>query len=142
MTLSQVKNRMDELGFHGMLPVLEGALTRLQKGEIHATEAIDMLLEAEGAYRCKRATITRIIRSKIRKGACLEEFDFTLQRGVTKAELRELAQLDWCERGKPLILVGPTGIGKSFIARALGLLSCERGRTSLFITVTDFLEHQ
>jgi len=133
---------MDELGFHGMLPVLEGALTRLQKGEIHATEAIDLLLDAESRYRRERATSTRIVRSKIRQGANLEEFDFTKARGVTKADLRSLAQLDWCERGKSLILVGPTGIGKSYIARALGVLACERGKTSLFITVTDFLEHQ
>ena len=142
MTLSQVKNRMDELGFHGMLPVLEGALTRLQKGELQATEAIDLLLEAEGNYRRQRATTTRIARSKIRKGACLEEFDFTLQRGVTKADLRSLAHLDWCDRGKSIILIGPTGIGKSYIARSLGLLACERGKTSMFLTITDFLEHQ
>lgn len=142
MTLSQIRNRMDELGFHGMLPVLDGALTRLQKGEIHAAEAIDMLLEAEGSYRRERATTTRVTRSKIRKGADLEEFDLTKSRGVTKADLRSLAQLDWCERGKPLILVGPTGIGKSYIARALGLLACGRGKTSLFLSVTDFLEHQ
>lgn len=140
MTLSQVRNRMDELGFHGMLPVLEGTLSRLQKGELHALEAIDLLLEAEGSYRRERATATRIMRSKIRKGASLEEFDLTLQRGLNKADLRSLAELDWCDRGKPLILIGPTGIGKSYIARALGLLACERGKTSLFLTVTDFLE--
>jgi DNA replication protein DnaC len=142
MTLSQVRNRMDELGFYGMLPVLEGALSRLQKGEIHATEVIDMLLDAEGSYRRERATTTRITRSKIRKGANLEEFDLTKSRGVTKADLRSLAKFDWCDRGKALILVGPTGIGKSYIARALGILACERGKTSLFVTVTDFLENQ
>jgi len=125
-----------------MLPVLEGALTRLQKGDLQATEAIDIQMEAEVSYRRQRATATRIARSKIRKGASLEEFDFTLQRGVTKADLRSLAQFEWCDRGKSLIFVGPTGIGKSYIARALGLLACERGKTSMFITVTDFLEHQ
>jgi DNA replication protein DnaC len=68
--------------------------------------------------------------------------NLTLARGITKAELRQLATLEWCEQGKPLILVGPTGVGKSFLARALGLLACERGKTSLFVTVTDFLENQ
>ena len=38
--------------------------------------------------------------------------------------------------------MGPTGIGKSYLARALGLLACERGKTALFLSVTDFLEHQ
>ncbi len=133
---------MLELGFQGMLPVLETATERLQKGELHILEALDLLFEQEWRFRQERATVTRKIRSKIRKGANLEEFDLTLQRGITKADLRKLATLEWCDQGKPLILVGPTGVGKSFIARALGLLACERGKTSLFITVTDFLENQ
>ncbi|NJL25867.1 MAG: ATP-binding protein [Calothrix sp. SM1_5_4] len=142
MTLSQVRNRLSELGFTGMLMNCEAVLTKLQSGEIHALEALDELLEREWRYRQERATVTRVRRSKIRKGASLEEFDFSFGRGITKAELRNLASLEWCDQGKPLILIGPTGIGKTYIARSLGLLACEKGKTSLFMTVTDFLEHQ
>jgi DNA replication protein DnaC len=140
MSLSVVKNRMLELGFQGMLPALESVLDRLQKGELHVTEGIDLLLEHEWRFRQERATSTRKVRSKIRKGAALEEFDLSFSRGLTKADLRQLAKLEWCEQGKPLILVGPTGIGKSYIARSLGLLACERGKTALFLSVTDFLD--
>ena len=133
---------MLELGFSGMLKDCEDVLTKLQKGEIHALEAIDDLLDCEWRYRRERATVTRVTRSKIRKGASLEEYDLTLNRGITKAQLKSLGSLDWCAQGKPLILIGPTGIGKTYIARALGLLACEKGKTTLFMTVTDFLEHQ
>ena len=88
-----------------------------------------------------RATATRKLRSKIRKGASLEDFDLSLQRGLTQADLRSLAKLEWCEPGRPVIFIGPTGIGKSYLARALGLLACERGKTSLFLPITDFLEN-
>ena len=142
MTLSQVRNRLSELGFTGMLMNCEAVLTKLQSGEVHALEALDELLEREWRYRQERATLTRVQRSKIRKGASLEEFDFSFSRGITKPELRQLASLEWCDQGKPLILIGPTGIGKTYIARSLGLLACEKGKTSLFMTVTDFLEHQ
>ena len=133
---------MLELGFQGMLPVLESVLDRLQKGELHMTEGLDLLLEHEWRFRQERATTTRKIRSKIRKDAALEEFDLTLKRGITKTELRHLAKLECCEQGKSLIFVGPTGIGKSYLARSLGLLACERGKTALFMSVTDFLEYQ
>ena len=116
MSLSIVKNRMLELGFNGMLPVLDSVLERLQKGELHAIEGIDVLLEHEWRYRQERATNTRKLRSKIRKGAALEEFDLSFSRGISKTDLRQLAKLEWCEQGKPLILVGPTGIGKSYLA--------------------------
>ena len=45
-------------------------------------------------------------------------------------------------QGKPLILIGPTGIGKTFIARALGLLACEQARRLCLSSTTEFLEHQ
>jgi DNA replication protein DnaC len=104
---------MLEMGFQGMLPALEGVLERVQKGELHVTEGIDLLLEHEWRFRQERATATRKSRSKIRKGAALEEFDLSFSRGLTKADLRFLSKLEWCEHGKSLILVGPTGIGKS-----------------------------
>src|SRR3989338_5094485 len=140
MSLAIVKNRMLELGFQGMLPALEGLIERLHKGELHFTEALDSLFEHEWRYRTERATTTRKQRAKIRHGASLEEFDFTMSRGITKADLKELAKLEWCTPGKPLILVGPTGVGKSFLARSLGLLACEHGKTALFLAITDFLE--
>jgi len=121
-----------------MLPAIEGVIERLHKGELHITEALDSLFEHEWRYRTERATTTRKQRSKIRNGASLEEFDLTMSRGITKAELRELSKLEWC--GKPLIIVGATGVGKSFLARSLGLLACEHGKTALFLAVTDFLE--
>lgn len=142
MTIAQVRNRLDELRFIGMLRGCEPVLTKLQGGEIHFLEALDELLELERSYRQEQAAIKRVMRSKIRKGASLEEYDLTLKRGLSKAELRNLAELEWLEQGKPLILIGPTGIGKTFVARALGLLACEKGKSTLFMSVTDFLEHQ
>lgn len=142
MSLSVVKNRMLEMGFQGMLPALEGVLARVHEGELHLVDGLGLLFEHEWRFRQERATSTRKLRSRIRKGAALEEFDLTLARGITKADLRSLAQLEWCEQGKALIFVGPTGIGKSYLARSLGLLACERGKTALFLSVTDFLEHQ
>lgn len=138
MTVAIVKNRMLQLGFQGMLPVMESVIDRLQKGDLHVVEALDQLFEHEWRYRQERATSTRKQRSKIRGGANLEEFDLTVQRSITKADLRQLAKLEWC--GKPLIFIGQTGVGKSYLARSLGLLACEHGKTSLFVTVTDFLE--
>lgn len=141
MSLAQVHNWMLQLNFQGMLQITDSVIDKQQKGELHITEALTTLLENEWRHRQERATVTRKLRSKIRTGASLEEFDLSLQRGLSKADLRELASLEWCDQGKPVIFIGPTGIGKSYLARAMGLLACERGKTSLFMSITDFLEN-
>lgn len=141
MSISQLRNRMMDFNFHGMLQILEATIEGHQKGELHVTEAIDRLLEHEWQHRQARATATRKSRSRIRKGASLEDFDLSLQRGLTKSDLRSLAKMEWCNEGKPVIFIGPTGVGKSYLARALGLLACENRKTSLFLTITDFLEN-
>jgi DNA replication protein DnaC len=142
MSLTQVRLQMEKLGFLGMLGSVEDVLLRLQRGDVSGIEALNELLEHERSHRSIRATQGRILRSKIRKGAALEDFDFTLKRSITRADIKELARLEWCDEGKPLILIGPTGVGKTFIARSLGLLACERGKTTLFMSTTEFLETQ
>lgn len=142
MSIVQLKGRLSELNFHGMIPKLQYVIDQNQKGEMHLIEALDLLIEEEWRHRSQKATETRKYRSKIRRGASLEEFDLSDPRGITKAELKQLAKFEWFHQGKPLILVGATGAGKTFLARALGLQLCEMGKTSLFLTITDFLEHQ
>ena len=142
MSLTQVRHLMAELCFNGMLGSIEETVAKVQAGSLSFIEGIDFLCQSERHYRTKKAMQGRVSRSKIRKGACLEEFDFTKSRQITKSQLKELDTLHWCNEGRPLILIGPTGIGKTFLARALGLAACERGKTVLFTTVTEFLEHQ
>ena len=141
MSLAQVRNRLAELNFTGMSQILESTIEGAQKGNLNFLEALDQLLEHEWQYRRSKATVARKIRSRIRKGACLEEFDLSIKRGLTKADIRSLSAMDWCNQGKPVILIGPTGVGKSYLARGMGLLACEHGKTSYFLTVTDFLEN-
>ena len=62
MTLVQVKTRLHELGFSGMLPRLEVVIDRVQKGELHVIEGLDELFESEWRYRQERATARRATR--------------------------------------------------------------------------------
>ena len=59
MTLAQVRNRMVDLGFHGMLPKVEAVIDRIQKGELNMTEALDLLLENEWSYLKFRERLVR-----------------------------------------------------------------------------------
>jgi DNA replication protein DnaC len=142
MSLTQIKQQMSELKLMGMMAHFESALTQAAKDGLSACEFFDSLLQAETDFRKLRTTECKMRASKIRKGASFEDFDTTAKRDITKAQLRDLNSLRWLEEGRPLLLIGPTGIGKTYLARSAGLQACSRGKSVLFMPITDFLEIQ
>lgn len=90
----------------------------------------------------RREKITRRIKAaKFKIRANFEDFDFTADRSITKPQIKEIYSLKWVEQGRPLLLVGQTGVGKTFIAQAAGLHACTSGKTVLFMSVTTWLEN-
>jgi DNA replication protein DnaC len=142
MSLIQIKNQMAELSLQGMLSRLELMMNDLMQKSIEPVEALDLLLQAEVDSRKRKRTESRVKSSKIRRGANFEDYDWNAKRDLTKSQFKELYQLNWLKEGRPLILVGPTGVGKTFLARAIGLQACEQGKHVLFLSITDFLENQ
>ena len=104
-------------------------------------EILDVLTQAEADFRDRRRAQRRLMASKIRNGAAsFEDFDFTTKRSLTKGQLKEIYGLKWLEAGRPLILIGQTGVGKSFLAQATGLHVCHQKKSALFIPVTQWME--
>lgn len=141
MSLTQIKEMMSDLKLTGMMNQFDLAMMQASKENLSPGEFFDSLLQAELDFR-KRASENRIKMSKIRRGASFEDFDTTAKRDITKAQLRELHTLQWLFDGRPLLLIGPTGIGKTYLARSAGFQACRAGKTVLFVPVTDFLEIQ
>src|SRR5579872_2627859 len=138
----QMKNMMEDLGFKGMLKSFERLKSEATKESWTADELLDHLLQEECEYREEQSRERRVKNSKLEKLPRLEDFDFTVKRTVTKAMIKELFSLKWLEQGRSMLLVGPTGIGKSFIAEALGHHACLRKKSVLFVGMSDLLEHQ
>jgi DNA replication protein DnaC len=140
MSMTQVRHLMQELRLHGMATTLEKTLEEAKKDDWTTEELIDALLQSEAEFRDRRKVLNRIRASKLRHQASFEDYDFTAKRSLTKAQLREIHSLKWLEAGRPLILVGQTGVGKSFLAQATGLHACQNGKSALFLSTSQFLE--
>ena len=65
----------------------------------------------------------------------------TAQRSISKTQIREIYSLNWLKEGRALLLIGQTGVGKTFIAQAAGLHACASGHSVLYMTVTTWLEN-
>lgn len=142
MSMTQIKQLMLQLKLHGVAAALERTLEEAKREEWSREEWLDALLQAEADHRERRKTARRIKHSRLKHQASFEDFDFTAKRSITKAEVRELHGLKWLKEGRPLVLVGPAGVGKTYLAQATGMHACESGRTVLFLSMNHFLEQQ
>jgi DNA replication protein DnaC len=140
MSHPQVKMLMNEMKLIGMAQSVEKtAATATHDGWTYF-EFIDVLLQAERESRDLKRKQNRIKASRIRRTASFEDFDLTAKRSLTKTQLKEIETLKWLDDGRPLLFIGPTGVGKTYLAEATGLHVCGRGKLVLFMPVTSFLE--
>lgn len=99
-------------------------------------ERLALLVDREMHARSdrKRARLVQRARLKV-PGACIEDADFAGIRGLDRRTFTTLALSGWIERGDTVVLGGPTGIGKTWLACALGQYACRRGHSALYLRV-------
>ena len=142
MGYAQVTNLMAEMKLEGMLSSLKETMNMAVQNQWSHTELIDTLIQAEYDFREKKRTTRLLKNSKLKTRPALEDIDLTAKRNITKTQIRELYTLSWLNQGRPLLIIGPTGVGKTFLAQALGHHACRRKFASLFMTFANLLEHQ
>jgi DNA replication protein DnaC len=141
MSTAIAKNLMAEMKLLGMLGTFEKALSDANRDQISYSEFLDMLLQAEADYRQERKTGHRVKAAKFTLRPAFEDIDFTASRSISKAQIKELYSLHWLNDARPVLLIGQTGVGKTFIAQATGLHACACGKSVLYLTLTTWLEN-
>ena len=112
----------------------------LREGDLGYDEFLSLLLQDEIDYR-KNAKIKRLLkRASFKQTASLENIDLKSDRGLEKRQLRELETCQYIEDGINIFIMGPTGVGKTYLATAIGNAACRRGYTTLFYRMNSFLE--
>ncbi len=95
--------------------------------ELGFRERLSLLVNSEATCRDNRK-ITRLLKqAKLRLNAQPADIDYRAQRGLHKDTIAQLLQLDWIRQHRNLLIEGPTGTGKTFLACALGQHACEQG---------------
>jgi len=84
-------------------------------------------------WRQNQALARRLHVAKLRGNACIEEIDYRAARGLDKSVIRGLAQDSaWVRNHEHIFILGPTGVGKSFVASALAQKACRDGYSALY----------
>ena len=96
-----------------------------------------LLCEKRSRHQRKQYTFTRMAGFPSMK--TLEDFDFKFAKGVPKKQVIELSSLSFVERQENIVLLGPSGVGKTHIAVALGYKAVQAGMKTRFISASDLI---
>lgn len=133
-------DKMRSMRLFGMLEAFDAMLKTAQSSQYTPDELIAHLIEAEWNDRYHRRLNRLIKNARFRYSAHLSDIDYGVQRGLDKALLQRLAQGDFIRRAQNIIILGPTGVGKSFIASALGQQACMLGMTTFYANTYKLFE--
>ena len=102
--------------------------------ELSFLERLGLLVDQQWDWRENQALARRLSAAKL-KGACIEDIDYRASRGLDKGVIRGLAQRSaWVASHENIFVLGPTGVGKSFIACALAQKACRDNYSALYIS--------
>jgi len=122
-------DRLIALGLAGMAKALEDQRRQPDIAALAFEERIAMMIDREAIERENKRLITRLKFACLRQSAVIEDIDMKAPRGLDKALFHKLAAGDWIDRHQNLIVIGPTGVGKSWLACALGHKACRDDRS-------------
>ncbi len=120
-------SKMQKMKLYGMLRAFNQSLEAGMMDKFTADELLGHLIDAEWDDRHNRRLQRLIKAAKFRYQASLDEIDFNLDRGLDKNMLLRFSSCSWIEKRRDIIITGPTGVGKSFLASALGFQGCMYG---------------
>jgi DNA replication protein DnaC len=126
-------DKLQALRLEGMAKAFHTQAQQTNLGELSFEERFALLVDQEWTWRQNRALARRLTQAKLRHRASVEDIDFRAPRRLDRSLLRSLTQDSaWVRQHHNVFLLGPTGIGKSFLACALAEKACRDGFTALY----------
>src|SRR5215207_9051591 len=138
-TLDTLQPRLRQLKLSGMREAIGARAEEARAVGLDPLDFLVLLLDDELARRDAEGVVRRIHRARFEEVCDLRDFDFSYNPEIPKARLWELASGRYIDERASVLLCGPTGVGKSFVAQALGVQACRQQRRVLFTKTAALL---
>lgn len=130
---------LHELRLPGMAAAFEEQRGLPDLDELDFDDRLALLLEREKTERAQRRLQRLLGQAKLHLDATLEDLNFKSARGLDRSVVLRLADGEWIRDGQSLLITGPTGSGKSYLACALGHQACRHGLPTLYFRASRLL---
>jgi DNA replication protein DnaC len=141
MMLEMTLGKLNQLKLYGMVEALTEQTQATMYGSLSFEERLGLIIDREMTVRDNRRLANLLRGAKLRySNACPEEIDFRTPRGLSKEVIVSLAQNGWVKGKQNVIITGPTGTGKTFIACALANSACRSGYSAHYIRLPRLLQ--
>lgn len=132
--------KLQQLHLTGMLKALAEQQHLPEIDHLGFEERLGLLADRELTTREDRRLQTRLRQARLKQSACLEDLDYRAPRGLDRALIASLASCRWIREGLNLLIVGPTGVGKTWVACALAQQACRAGYTAHYLRAPRWFE--
>lgn len=132
MLTEPTMEKLRTLKLYGMLTALELQMSSSDYKDLTFEERLGLLVDREVLDRANRRLKSRLGQAKLRQQACMEDINYRHPRGLDKSLFLSLSTCQWIRDHHNILITGPTGVGKSFLACALGHRACMEGFKVLY----------
>jgi len=140
MLSEQTLDKMNAMKLLGMAEAFQLQLGSGEYAPLSFEERLGLLIDSEWTAREQRKLKRRLVKAKLRYPASIEDVDFTHPRGLDRQQVLSLGGCDWIQSRHNLLITGPTGIGKSYLACAFVERACRRGFSAAYVRLPRLLQ--
>jgi len=132
--------KLTQLRLLGMLLALKELMNASDTERLSFEERLGLLVDREVCHRENRQLLSRLKKAKLRQSACVEDVDFRHRRGLDQALFLQLAQCAWIRQHHNVLIIGPTGVGKTYLACAIAHKACREGYSAMYFRLPRLLQ--
>lgn len=133
MLIHPTVQKLRELQLNGMADALIDQNQTPDVASLSFDDRLGLLVDREETARASRRLKTRLTQARLRLQACVEDIDYRSRRGLSKSVVLSLASCQWIGDHLNLVITGPTGVGKTYLACALAHQACRQGLRALYL---------
>jgi DNA replication protein DnaC len=138
--INQVEEQLKVLKLTGIRESFSQRMKEASEADLGYEEFLNLCLFDEVQFR-KNIKIKRLLKgAEFKSHSSCEGIDFSISRGLDKKLMSDLSTCRFIDDGNNIVILGPTGVGKSYVASAIGNSACRQGRSTMFCRMNVLIE--